>query len=107
MVPADLVHVTDIVGMAPVPYNGNVGYAEGDIITFADTWWVAKSATQPGQDPNSNPGKWLVLDLEATALKAAHATNQNDDLAARLTGLLGALAASTSHDDFKTRAAHL
>jgi len=107
VLPADLVHVTDIVGMAPVPYSATSAYAEGDIISYADSWWVAKSATQPGQDPTSHPGKWLVLDLEATALKAAHAANQNDDLAVRVTNLLTALAASTSHDDFKSRAAHL
>lgn len=87
VLPADLVHVTDIVGMNPVPYDPAHAYAEGDIIIYNGSWWVAKTATQAGQDPTTHPGKWQVLDLEAIASKAAHAANQNDDLAVRVTAV--------------------
>ena len=97
VVPPDVLRVTDVVGMVPVPYSDTSAYAEGDVISFNGSWWVAKQTTQPGQNPNTHAGKWLVLDLEATALKSNHAL-------VKVTNLMDALAAATDFADFKTRA---
>ena len=70
----------DIMGMVPQPFNAGSTYAEGDIVLFNGSPWVAKKPTQAGDSPASAPGKWLVLDVEAVALKAAHAQQAVADL---------------------------
>ena len=65
--------------MPPVTYDPSASYTTGDVIAYANSWWVAQQDTTPGQDPTGSPGKWLVLDLEATALKAAHTQAALDD----------------------------
>jgi hypothetical protein len=76
--------IADITGSDPVDYDATHAYADGDIIRFQGSYYVAKSATTAGQDPTTHAGKWLALDIDAIALKAAHAANQNDDLTTRM-----------------------
>lgn len=62
----------------PVPYNPQSGYSEGAVVDFQSTFYVAKSDTQAGQSPTTSPGKWLSLELDDIARKAAHAATPGD-----------------------------
>jgi hypothetical protein len=75
VLPSDIVHTTDIMGMDPQPYDPAQTYTTGDIVKWQGSYFSAKNsvAAGAGNDPSSASGKWLVLDLEAIALKAAHA----------------------------------
>jgi hypothetical protein len=76
----------DIMGMDPQWYDPNTAYAEGDIVQFNMTYFVAKNDAAAGENPSTHPGKWLVLDLEATAIKAAHTQKQVQDIKAAAAG---------------------
>jgi hypothetical protein len=69
---------SDLVHAAPVPFDPASGYNAGAVVSWGGTWWVAKRDTTAGQDPGSNPGAWISLDLDDLARKVVHA----DQLAA-------------------------
>lgn len=59
-------------------FNPATPYTAGQAVMYNGKLYVAKQDTTAGQTPDSNPGKWLALDLADIALKAAHALTQNE-----------------------------
>lgn len=57
-------------------FNPGTTYHSGDVVLYQGKLFQAKTDTSPGQTPDSNPGKWLSLDLGHVAALAAHALTQ-------------------------------